>query len=276
MWRYRRAVGRAEGRTVTFDADDDAVAAIIDRTLERGQGKLSEPDALRVLDAYGIPVAPWRFVTADGAGGLARGAADAAADVGLPVALKIVSPDVVHKTDVGGVMLDLDSKAAVERAVRGMIKTVEEHTAGAAIEGILVQQMRREGRETIVGLTRVPLVGPLVMFGLGGVYVEILKDVVLRLAPLEDRDARDMIREVRMVKLLEGVRGEPARDLDALADAILRVAQLAERHPRIAEMDINPLLALEEGAVAVDARVQVAPGPDDDPAPDQAPGAPGS
>ena len=111
--------------------------------------------------------------------------------------------------------------------------------------------------ETIVGLTRIPKVGPLVMFGLGGVYVEVLRDVQFRLAPLFDVDARRMIRDIRMYGLLTGVRGEPPRDLAALEDVLLRVSQLAVRHPRIAEMDINPLLSLAEGAVAVDARFQV-------------------
>jgi len=117
--------------------------------------------------------------------------------------------------------------------------------------------MAPPGRETIVGVTRMPRVGAMVMFGLGGVYVEILRDVVLRLAPLLDTDAHQMIREVRTYRLLEGVRGEPARDLPALEEALLRVSQLATRHPRIAEMDINPLFALERGAVAVDARLRV-------------------
>ena len=117
--------------------------------------------------------------------------------------------------------------------------------------------MALNGREAIVGLNRTERVGALVMFGLGGVYVEVLRDVVLRLSPLRDTDAESMIREVRMYRLLEGVRGEPKRDHAALVDVILRVSQLAERHPRIVEVDINPLLALERGAVAVDARFQL-------------------
>jgi acyl-CoA synthetase (NDP forming) len=125
------------------------------------------------------------------------------------------------------------------------------------VEGVLVQRMAPPGRETIVGLTRVPRVGPLVMFGLGGLYVEVLRDVVLRLSPLRDIDAREMIREIKSYRMLEGVRGEPARDLDALADVLLRVSQLAQRHPQITELDINPLLALERGVIAVDARVTV-------------------
>jgi acetyltransferase len=130
--------------------------------------------------------------------------------------------------------------------------------AGTA-DGAVVQRMARKGRETIVGLTRIPQVGPMVMFGLGGVYVEVLRDVVLRLCPLLDTDAAEMIGQVKMHKLLEGFRGELPRDLDALAETILRISQLAERHPSIAEMDINPLVSYEEGegALAIDARIQL-------------------
>jgi acyl-CoA synthetase (NDP forming) len=205
-------------------------------------------------------VTPWRFVPGAGA---ASAVVEAARTLGGPVALKIVSPDVVHKSDVGGVALGLDDEGAVREAVGRMASLISPvgraggKAAGTA--GLLVQAMAPKGRETIVGLTRIEGVGAMIMFGLGGVYVEVLRDVVLRLAPLLDRDARRMIRDVRMFPLLEGVRGEPARDLDALEEVLLRASQLAERHPRIAEMDINPLFALERGVVAVDARVRVNP-----------------
>ncbi len=262
MWRYRQSRERPRGRPVEFKVDDVGVRAVIERTRAAGRNKLSEPDALRVLEAYRIPVAPWKFVETERMTGLPAAAGEAAAAVGFPVAVKVVSPEITHKTDVGGVVLELKTEAEVARAVRGMVKRVREHTDRAEgkktpIEGILVQQMAPDGRETIVGVTRLPRVGALVMFGLGGVYVEVLRDVVLRLCPLLDSDAGEMIAEVRMVKLLEGVRGEPRRDLDALAEVILRVSQLAERHPAVVEMDINPLLALAKGAVAVDARIQL-------------------
>lgn len=264
MWHFAQNAARPEGEIVEFDTKDDEVARIIDAAVEQGHAKLSEQDAMRVLEVYGIPVAPWTFVaTTSSVTGLAAATADAAKEeVGFPVAIKIVSPDVVHKTDVGGVVLGLDGVEAVKRAVRSMVKHVQRQAdddgaAEPSIDGILVQQMAPKGRETIVGLNRAELIGPMVMFGLGGVYVEVLRDVVLRLAPLRDSDADLMIHEVKMYKLLEGVRGEPHRDHAALADVILRVSQLALRHPRIAEMDINPLLALEHGALAVDARFQI-------------------
>ncbi len=263
MWRHKRRVDRPAGAPVTFDTADDVVSRILDATLADGRRKLSEPDAMRLLEAYDIPTVPWEFVPTDGSKGLPAGSAEAAARIGTPVAIKIVSRDIIHKTDVGGVVLGLEAKTQVERAVREMVKRVSDAAkkAGAEreprIDGILVQQMAEGGTETIVGLTRLPGVGPLVMFGLGGIYVEVMRDVVLRLSPLLDVDAEEMIHEVRLYRLLEGVRGQPPRDRHALADAILRLSQLAHRHPRIAEMDINPLLAMEKGAVAVDARVQL-------------------
>jgi acyl-CoA synthetase (NDP forming) len=256
MWRQRQRRDRPPGVVRAFQTDDAAVERILGATLAAGRSKLSEPDALRLLEAYGIPVAPWRFVSHDGQQSLAPSAAEQAAQLGFPVALKIVSPEVVHKTEVGGVVLHLQSQDAVRRAVREMVK----NPGTGTVDGVLLQRMAPPGRETIVGMTRMPRAGPLVMFGLGGVYVEVLRDVVLRLSPLRDTDAREMIREVKTYRLLEGVRGEPARDLDALSDALLRVSQLAQRHPRISELDINPLLALERGAVAVDARVQLGDG----------------
>lgn len=278
MWTQRQRTRRPRGTVPVLASDDAAVQRILDAAAATGAAKLSEPDALRVLEAYGIPVAPWRYVSREGPKSLATAAAEAASSLGFPVAVKIVSPQVVHKTDVGGVALHLQSEEEVRRAVRSMVKALEpgpsrgpsrlrrEAAASGAgadptVEGILVQRMAPPGRETIVGLTRMPRVGPMVMFGLGGVYVEVLRDVVLRLCPLRDIDAQEMIRQVKSYRLLEGIRGEPARDLQALAEVLLRVSQLGLRHPRITEMDINPLLALERGVLAVDARIQVAVAP---------------
>lgn len=273
MWRYAGGRTRTAGRTVTYATDDATVSTIIDRTLGDGRRKLSEADALRVLDAYGIPVAPWTFVSHQGQASLATAVTEAASRIGFPVAIKIVSPEIVHKTDVGGVVLNLENEDQLRRAVRAMVRRVSSPDGsggtkkkgavkratkgGPPIDGVLVQQMATEGLETIVGLTRMPRVGPMVMFGLGGIYVEVLRDVVLRLCPIRDTDAAEMIRAVKMYPLLEGVRGEPPRDLDALAEALLRVSQLAQRHPRIAEMDINPLLARDKGMVAIDTRIQL-------------------
>jgi len=258
MWHYKRRSDRPQGRIVEFDTDDKSVADIVGATLARGQLKLSEPDAMKVLELYGVPVVPWQFVAAGEANDdLQARAGEASEELGLPVALKVVSPAIVHKTDVGGVVLGLQSKREVEQAVAGMIERLGHSKSGRQIEGVLLQQMAPSGTETIVGITRVPRIGPMVMFGLGGVYVEVLRDVVLRLSPLEDTDAKEMIGEVKLSKLLEGIRGQPASDLDAIAEVVLRTSQLSVRHPKIAEMDVNPLIALERGVVAVDARIQL-------------------
>ena len=167
-----------------------------------------------------------------------------------------MSPQISHKTDVGGVVLELETGEKVSHAVESMVQAVA-RSNDATVEGVVVQRMARKGRETIVGLTRIPRVGPMVMFGFGGVYVEVVRDVVLRLCPLHDSDAAQMIAQVKMHKLLEGIRGAPPRDVDALAETLLRISQLAERHPRIVEMDINPLVAYAKRAVAIDARIQL-------------------
>ena len=281
MWRYRQRQREPEGTTATFTVDDRAVAAILDRVAAQGGGKVPEPDALRILEAYGIAVTPWRFVPDENDfEKLAAGAANAAAALGFPVALKIVDPAVTHKTDVGGVALGLMDRIGIKEAAQAMVARVAQSAPGtdrpldpsfapsldpssprsASGAGLLVQSMAPEGREIIIGLTRVPRVGAMVMFGLGGVYVEVLRDVQFRLAPLFDVDARRMIDDVRMSGLLGSVRGQQARDRKALEETLLRVSQLAMHHPRISEMDINPLIALAQGVVAVDARFQVETG----------------
>jgi acetyl coenzyme A synthetase (ADP forming)-like protein len=216
-----------------------------------GVRKLAEIDALTVLDAYGIPTVPTR---------LARDVEDAvrqAADLGFPVALKVVSPGIVHKTDAGGVRLDLGTAIELRAAAAEMLDAVHRAAPEAEVAGLLVQRMARGGRETIVGIARDPVFGPLVMFGLGGVFVEVLRDVAFRMAPLGALDAHDLIHGIRGLPLLQGVRGSPPVDFAALSDAVLRVSRLAVDLPEIAELDINPLLAFPDHVVAVDARIMV-------------------
>jgi acetyltransferase len=254
MCRQRRWQDRRPGERPSFDVDDEAVEAAISRTARSGETKMSEGDALSVLEAYGIPVTPWKAVTEDEV-------ERAAEELGYPLALKIVSPDVVHKTEYGAVVLGVESAPELKERLGAALAEVRRHfphESQPRIRGILLQKMAPRGREIIAGLTRVPRVGPMVMFGLGGIYVEALRDVSLRMCPITDEDARDMVREVKMHRLLEAIRGEPARDVDALAEVLLRLSQLALRHPAISEMDVNPLVSLERGAVAVDARIQLA------------------
>ena len=169
--------------------------------------------------------------------------------------LKVVSPQIVHKTEVGGVRTNVDSAIQLRQAYVEMMDSVGRGAAHAGIDGILVQQMIPGGRETIVGITRDPAFGPLVMFGLGGVYVEAIGDVVFRMAPIRPLDAHDMLHGIRGVAILQGIRGAPPVDVAALTDVLLRMSQLAVDVPEIVELDVNPLLAFPDRAIAVDARV---------------------
>ena len=248
--RRREWLARPEGRVQTFPVSRARAAAIIDKARGEGREKLSEDESLAMLDAYGIPVAPWKVVTG------AAAAAKAASEMGFPVVLKAVSPRIVHKSDVGGVIVNLASAAAVTEAVTRMNQRVRERT-GKEPEALLVQKMVGGGRETIVGSTRDAKAGPLLMFGLGGIFVEVMKDVVFRVHPVTDVDAREMIRGIRGYPLLEGVRGETSVDLVALEEIIQRVSQLVGEHEAIAEMDINPLVAFPDRVVALDARFSI-------------------
>ncbi|HET7789442.1 MAG TPA: acetate--CoA ligase family protein [Gemmatimonadales bacterium] len=232
--------------------DRSGAEGIVAAAQKAGVQKLSELDALHLLEAYGIPAARARLARSP------EDAVRAAAAVGYPVVLKIVSPDIIHKTDVGGVRVGLGTAVEVKTAWAEMMAAVESAEPDAEITGCLVQALVRGGREMIAGMTRDPAFGPLVMFGLGGVYVEALGDAVFRLAPLGSLDAHDMVHGIRGVAILHGIRGQPAADIAALADVLLRISQLATDLPGVAELDINPLLAFPDGVRAVDARVLLA------------------
>lgn len=211
------------------------------------------PDEVRtVLAAYGIRV------PGAGEAATAAEAARLAAEMGFPVALKLASDTILHKTEVGGVALNLRDEAEVRAAFEAMRARLEALGRAAEMRGALVQQMVDRGVETFVGATRDPSFGPILGFGIGGVNVELWKDVVFRVAPLRDNDARAMIDQIRARPLLEGFRGGPTVDKGALVDVLLRVGELLAKHPEVMELDINPLLASESGAVAVDARIRVA------------------
>jgi acyl-CoA synthetase (NDP forming) len=243
-WRRRPA----EEAVPEFATDDRAVAEILDRT---PSGYLDPASTFEVLDLYGIPLAPWK-VAQSGDEALA-----AAREIGYPVVLKAIAPDLVHKSDVGAVRIDLRDEDELAAALSEMTSRVE--AAGHRVEGFLVQKMVRGGHEVIFGITTDPRFGPLLMFGLGGKYVEVFQDVRFAVPPLEASEARDVIAGIRGFKLLEGVRGEVGADLGLLAEVLLRLAQLAQRHPRIRELDVNPFLAGPDraSALALDARIRV-------------------
>jgi acyl-CoA synthetase (NDP forming) len=178
-------------------------------------------------------------------------------EIGYPVVAKIASPDILHKSDVGGIIVGVSSADEMREAFGTLIARAKEHQPDATIWGVQVQEMVSNAREIIIGMNRDPQFGPLVMFGLGGIYVEVLKDVTFRVAPMSRLQANEMVSAIRSFKLLTGVRGQAASDLDAVVDAILRISQLVTDFPEIAELDINPLLVREQGqgAVAVDMRL---------------------
>ncbi|MDY6875155.1 MAG: acetate--CoA ligase family protein [Chloroflexota bacterium] len=214
-------------------------------------GVLTTDTALGLCAAFGIPTAEWAVVENTG------GALVAASGVGYPVALKVLSPDVSHKSDAGGVVLGVESQEALRAEFAALLARVEERAPGARVAGVLVQQMLAGGREVILGGKHDPSFGPMVMFGLGGVYVEVFEDVAFRLAPLTRDEAKEMISEVRGSLLLRGVRGEPPVDIEAVVDALLALSRLLVECPEVVEVDVNPLLVFERGVAAVDARVVV-------------------
>jgi len=228
-----------------------SIVDVIDRAKSEGRAVLTEVESKQILEEAGIPAASARLArTADEA-------VEAAAELGYPVVLKIVSPDVTHKSDVGGVKLDLDSEETVAAAFQEITKAVKRQQSDARIEGVAVQKMARPGIEVIVGMSKDPQFGPVLMFGLGGVLVEVLKDVAFRIVPLEARDARQMIREIKGFPVLEGFRGQEPADLAALEKLLLKVSAFVEAHPEIEELDLNPVFAYKDGALAVDARIVV-------------------
>jgi acyl-CoA synthetase (NDP forming) len=215
----------------------------------RGDGTMMIHQALEVCQSYGIPVAEWATASSP------EEAVEAAERLGYSLALKVLSPHISHKSDVGGIALGIEDEESLRRAWAEMLSRVRAEAPDAPLEGFLLQKMAPGGREVILGGKRDPSFGPVVMFGLGGIYVEVFDDAAFRVAPLTQEDAEEMIAEVRGSRLLRGVRGEKPSDVEAVVDCLLRLSQLLQDFPAIAEVDINPLIVLEKGAVAVDARI---------------------
>lgn len=251
MYRQRVWQERPAGRVRSFAVDRACVAATLERARHEGRTRLSETEVMRVLEACGIPVAPYRVArTVDEARAAVTG-------LGWPVVLKTLSPRIIHKSDVGGVYVGVESEEELGRAWE-QVAVEAPRRAGIRpeeLEGVLVQKMAAGGKETIVGMTSDPQFGPVLMFGLGGIYVEALGDVVFRVHPVSDADAAEMVRSIRSARLLQGVRGEPASDAAAIEEVIQRISQLVGDHGAIAEMDVNPWLAYPDGGVAVDGRI---------------------
>jgi acyl-CoA synthetase (NDP forming) len=210
---------------------------------------LTEHEAKKVLSKYGIPVTQ---------GSIAKSADEAfriASSIGFPVAMKISSPDISHKSDVGGVVLNI-KKEDVKAAYSDMLSRVRKAVPDANIEGVLVQQMAPSGHEVIVGIKKDAQFGHALMFGLGGIFVEIYKDVSFRVTPIDKKEALEMISDIKGYPILKGIRGRKHADVDAVADVLVSVSEMAQKE-NIVELDINPLIVGEKGAVAVDARAMV-------------------
>jgi acetyl coenzyme A synthetase (ADP forming)-like protein len=236
------------------DCDTRSARAICRDALARpGDGWLTGDEVQRVLRACGVPLAA--TVVAHSA----EEAAALAAGVGFPVVAKLSSTDIQHKTDLGVVRLNLADASAVRQAYADIVAAAQRVEPKAAVEGVLIQPMVTGGVETMMGIVQDPRFGPLVAFGLGGIHVEILKDVCIRLAPLTDRDVDDLLHGIRGFPLLQGYRGHPPADLDALRELLLRLSRLADEVPEIAELDLNPVMALApgHGCSVVDARIRV-------------------
>lgn len=212
---------------------------------------LTEVESKEMLGAARIPVVETRLARN------MKGAVAISRELGYPVALKVMSEDVVHKSDAGGVKLGLQNNSQVEKAYSAMMTSVKAMYPGAKIDGVSVQRMARPGVEVIVGMSKDPQFGPVLMFGLGGVLVELLKDVSFRIVPVARMDAAEMIREIKGFPMLQGFRGSKPCDLDALENLIVSVSDFVERNPQVKELDLNPVFAYEDGVVAVDARVVI-------------------
>ena len=234
--------------------DRAAARAVVSTALAAGRTMLSEPETKLVLAAYGIPVVQTRVAAS------VEAAVQAANEIGFPVAVKILSPDINHKSDVGGVALDLDDASAVAQAAQAMHRRLSALMPAARLNGFSVQAMaRRSGSlELIVGMTTDPVFGPVILFGHGGVAVEVMDDKVLGLPPLNMVLAHDMVSRTRVAKLLAGYRNQPAADIDAICRTLVQVAQLVAELAEVAELDINPLLADAHGVIVLDARIRLA------------------
>jgi 4-hydroxybutyryl-CoA synthetase (ADP-forming) len=253
MYDFEKWVDKASTKapTLQFTKDTDKVKSIFENVRKHGRANLLEEEGYEVLQAYGFPTPQSILCTTEQEG------IDAARQIGYPLVMKIVSPDIIHKSDAGGVKVGVKTDDELKSAFRTITENALKYKSDAKIKGVLVQEMVKSAKETILGASQDPTFGPVIMFGLGGIYVEVLKDVVFRVAPIDEQEAINMVESIKTIKLLKGVRGEKPSDLKAIADSLQRLSQLVVDFQEIKEFDINPLLVLEEGkgARVVDARI---------------------
>ncbi len=251
LYRYSNWLNRQHLAQYQLTFDRERAARIIKDCIARGKTRLGELDGIGILESYGFKVLPTKLAkTADDAAAIA-------AEMGLPVVMKIVSEQILHKSDAGGVMVGLESVEEVRQAFDTIVTRGRAYRTDAAIEGVLVQKMAPSGTEVILGLNRYPVFGPLLMFGIGGIFVEVFQDVTFRLAPIGRNEARRMVRQIKGYKLLQGFRGRPKGDIETIEKCLVGLSNMAINHPEIVELDINPLLVHAEGqgATAADCRM---------------------
>ena len=255
LYRYSQWLNRQVLAKFKFQHDVEKAGKIVESCLSRGQTYLGELDGLSFLKAYGFNTLPTRLAeTADQAVAIAE-------EIGFSVVMKIVSPQIVHKSDAGGVKVGLGSAREVKDAFETIVANAKQYSPDAEITGVLVQKMAPKGVETILGVNRYPIFGPLIMFGLGGIFVEIFKDVVFRFAPINRNAARRMLRGIKGYKLLKGFRGSAETDIRELEKALVRLSDMVGNHPEIMELDINPMLVhgKGDGLTVADCRIILKP-----------------
>ena len=222
---------------------------IINQAKKEGRKVLLETEAKTICTQYGIPVTKFNLAKNE------KEASAYADQIGYPVVLKIVSPDIIHKSDAGGVIVNLKTETEVKIAYKKIIENAKKYKADAKIIGVLIQEMAPQSTEVIVGAIKDPQFGQTVMFGLGGIFVELLKDVNFRVAPINTEDAKEMITQLKAFPLLNGYRNIPPADIDALSAILCNVSRLIMENPEIKELDLNPIMAYPKGAKTVDARI---------------------
>jgi acetyl-CoA synthetase (ADP-forming) len=222
---------------------------VIDKVRKEGRFILTEFESKKILKQIGIPVVETKLAKTQ------KEAVSFSQKIGFPVALKIISPDVIHKTDSGGVKLGLKNVSEVREAYHEILKGVRKQYPDAVIHGVSVQKMVRPGTEVIIGTSKDPQFGPVIMFGLGGIFVEVLKDVAFRVIPIDRRDAQEMVKEIKGYPLLQGYRGKEPANITVLVEMILKISNLIHKNPQIKGLELNPVFAYKDRAVAVDARI---------------------
>jgi acetyltransferase len=260
IYRYSRRLNRQELAPFTLSFDRIKAAEMIQQCLRDGKTRVGELEGNAVLASYGFNVLPTR---------LAQNPAEAvhmADAIGYPVVLKIVSDQILHKSDAGGVVIDLQNPGEIESAFERIVSGAQQYNPKATIDGVLVQKMAPSGTEVILGANRYPIFGPLLMFGIGGIFVEVFQDVEFRLAPIGRNEARRMIRAIKGYKLLQEFRGRPKSDIETLEKSLVALSAMMMHHPEIMELDINPILVHEQGkgATVADCRMILQPQPSDD------------